>query len=112
MYRRHVYLRIHGRAVLRFLLQDQQFPRTVHYCLSEVANCLRGLPGNEAALRTLGRAQRLVSEVDVQEILSEGLNDFIDELQKVLTQLNQQLTSSYFQVPDVPTDSAVKVVSA
>ena len=50
MYRRHVHVRIRGRAVLRFLLKEELFPRTVHYCLSEVEQCLRGLPGNEPAL--------------------------------------------------------------
>jgi len=96
MYRRHVHVRIRGRAVLRFLLKDDLFPRTVHYCLSEVEQCLRGLPGNETALRVLGRAQRLVQEVDVTEILSEGLNSFVDDLLEVHTQLQNQLTATYF----------------
>jgi uncharacterized alpha-E superfamily protein len=96
MYRRHVHVRIRGRAVLRFLLKDDLFPRTVHYCLSEVEQCLRGLPGNETALRVLGRAQRLVQEVDVTEILSEGLNSFVDDLLEVHTQLQSQLTATYF----------------
>jgi len=98
MYRRHVHVRIRGRAVLRFLLKEELFPRTVHYCLAEVEQCLRGLPGNEPALRILGRAQRLVKEVDVTEILSEGLNSFVEELLEVHTQLNSQLTATYFAV--------------
>ena len=98
MYRRHVHVRIRGRAVLRFLLQDEQFPRTVHYCLAEVEQCLRGLPGNESALRILGRAQRLLSEVDVIEILSEGLNSFVDDLETVHTQLHNQLAATYFSL--------------
>ena len=96
MYRRQVHVSVRGRAVLRFLLQDDLFPRTVYYCLGEIEQCLRGLPGNESALRVLGRAQRLVKEVAVTEILKEGLDPFIDELQKIHTQLNQQLTESYF----------------
>jgi uncharacterized alpha-E superfamily protein len=98
MYRRHVHVRIRGRAVLRFLLKEELFPRTVHYCLAEVEQCLRGLPGNEPALRILGRAQRLVKEVDVTEILSDGLNSFVEELLEVHTQLNNQLTATYFAV--------------
>lgn len=100
MYRRHVHVRIRGREVLRFLLHDERFPRTVHYCLGEVEQCLRGLPGNEAALRVLGRAQRMVREVDVTEILSDGLNSFVDDLQQVHTQLHEQLTATYFQPLD------------
>jgi len=102
MYRRHVHVRIRGRAVLRFLLQDKLFPRTVHYCLAEVEQCLRGLPGNESVLRILGRAQRLVSEVDVIEALSEGLNSFVDDLETVHTQLHNQLAATYFEALEEP----------
>jgi uncharacterized alpha-E superfamily protein len=97
MYRRQVHVSVRGRAVLSFLLQDDLFPRTVHYCLGEIEQCLRGLPGNESALRVVGRAQRLVKEVAVNEILKEGLDTFIDDLQKIHGQLNQQLTDTYFK---------------
>jgi uncharacterized alpha-E superfamily protein len=100
MYRRHVHVRIRGRAVLRFLLQDPMFPRTVLYCLEEVAQCLRTLPGNEAVLRILGQAQRMVNEVDIAEILYDGLTEFIDNLQTVHTRLHNQLTATYFSLLD------------
>jgi len=100
MYRRHVHVRVRGRQALRFLLQEADFPRSVHYCLAEVEQCLRRLPGNEAALRVLGRAQRLVKEVAIGEILKEGLNDFIDDLQKVHTELQEQLSLTYFNVQE------------
>jgi uncharacterized alpha-E superfamily protein len=98
MYRRDVHVSVRARAVLRYLLQNDLFPRSVHYCLAEVEQCLRGLPGNEPALRVLGRAQRMVKEVAVAEILKEGLETFVDDLQKVHTQLNQQLTDIYFKL--------------
>ena len=111
MYRRHVHVRIRGRAVLRFLLKEELFPRTVHYCFSEVEQCLRGLPGNEPALRILGRAQRMVQEVDVTEILSEGLNSFIDDLLKVHIQLNNQLTATYFAALEGKTSELQRTAS-
>jgi uncharacterized alpha-E superfamily protein len=100
MYRRHVHVRVQGRQALRFLLQEADFPRSVHYCLSEVEQCLRRLPGNEAALRVLGRAQRLVQEVAIGEILKDGLNDFIDELQQVHAELHEQLSLTYFKLQE------------
>jgi uncharacterized alpha-E superfamily protein len=96
MYRRHVHVRVHGEAVLRFLLHDDTFPRAVHYCLSEVGQCLRTMPGNDAPLRVLGRAQRLVQEVGIAEIAGSGLNRFIDALQQVHTDLHNQIAASYF----------------
>lgn len=97
MYRRHVHVRIRGREVLRFLLRDEIFPRTVHYCFSELGHCLRGLPGNEPSLRILGRAQRMLQAVDTKDMLSERLHTFIDDLQKVHTELHAQLSATYFE---------------
>ncbi len=102
MYRRHVHVSVSGRAVLKFLLQDALFPRTVYYSLNEVDLCLRGLPGNEPALRILGRAQRLINKVAISEIVKEGLDTFIDELQTVHGQLNQQLMETYFSGQEEP----------
>jgi uncharacterized alpha-E superfamily protein len=100
MYRRHVHVRVRGRPALRFLLQEEDFPRSVHYCLAEVGYCLRRLPGNEAALRVLGRMQRMVQDVGIADLVTAGLNDFIDELQLVHAELHEQLVSTYFKVPE------------
>jgi len=99
MYRRRVHVGIRGREALRFLLQEEEFPRSIHFCLAEVGHCLRRLPGNESVLRVLGRAQRMAQEFKVGESVTAGLNDFIDELQLVHTELHEQLVATYFEVP-------------
>ncbi|MGW8311202.1 MAG: alpha-E domain-containing protein [Thiogranum sp.] len=98
MYRRHVHVRVRGREVLRFLLQDTRFPRAVRYCLAEVESCLRSLDSSESPLRALGMAQRVLSRVGVDEIVGDGLTDFINEFQLVHSELNTQITASYFEV--------------
>jgi uncharacterized alpha-E superfamily protein len=105
MYRRQVHVRVFGTAVLRFLLQDAVFPRAVQYTLSEVAHCLRSLPGNESALRVLGRAQRLVQRVDVSAIVHAGLTDFINELQLVHSELHDQLRTCFFEAVEEPPEA-------
>jgi uncharacterized alpha-E superfamily protein len=105
MYRRQVHVRVFGKAVLRFLLQDSVFPRAVQYTLSEVEHCLRSLPGNEAALRVLGRAQRMVQRVEVSGIVHAGLTDFINELQLVHSELNGQLMASFFEAFEEPAEA-------
>mgnify|MGYP001816128930 FL=1 len=105
MYRRQVHVRVFGKAVLRFLLQDAVFPRAVQYTLSEVEHCLRSLPGNEAALRVLGRAQRMVQQVEVSGIVHAGLTDFINELQLVHSELNGQLMASFFEAVEEPAEA-------
>jgi uncharacterized alpha-E superfamily protein len=93
---------VRGKEVLRFLLQDRMFPRAVHYCLTEVEHCLRSINSSEAALRVLGKAQRMLSQVGVGEILSSGLTDFINEFQLVHSELHAQISATYFEVREEP----------
>jgi uncharacterized alpha-E superfamily protein len=102
MYRRHVHVRVRGKEVLRFLLQDRMFPRAVHYCLTEVEHCLHSINSSEAALRVLGKAQRMLSQVGVGELLSSGLTDFINEFQLVHSELHAQISATYFEVREEP----------
>ncbi|MDX1697497.1 MAG: alpha-E domain-containing protein, partial [Thiohalobacterales bacterium] len=99
MYRRRVHVGVRGREVLRFLLQEEDFPRSIHYCLAEVGHCMHRLPGNESVLRVLGRAQRLAQEFDFGGSITDVLNDFINELQLVHAEVHEQLVASYFEVP-------------
>jgi uncharacterized alpha-E superfamily protein len=78
---------------------------SLQYTLSEVEQCLRTMPGNEAALRVLGRAQRMVQRVDVSAIVGTGLNEFINELQLVHSELNGQLTASFFEAAEEPAEA-------
>lgn len=97
MYRRHVHVRVKESAVLGYLLQDNEFPRSISYCANELERSLRALPYNEAALRTLGRLQRTVKETDVSKINRQQLNDYMNELQIILGQVHTQLEAVYFQ---------------
>ena len=97
MYRRHVHVRVNGTAVLTYLLQDSQFPRSIHYCLAEIEGCLRTLPANESPLRMLGRAQRMVRQADEPILVKEKLNNYINDLQILLGNLGEQLTVTFFQ---------------
>jgi uncharacterized alpha-E superfamily protein len=40
MYRQHVGVHVEGPDVVRFLLRDPHFPRTVQHCLAEIESCL------------------------------------------------------------------------
>ncbi len=97
MYRRHVHVRVKGSAVMSYLLQDKQFPRSIAHCVNEVENCLRSLPDSDDALRTLGHLQRLVFEADEKDMGRKMLNKFMSKLQVTLGQVHDQLSLAYYQ---------------
>ena len=83
MYRQYVRRRVLPEQVLTFLLKDMDFPRTVAHTLGEICSCFdKNLPHNEEPLRAVLRLQRLIAEANVEKLRSEGLHDFIDELQR------------------------------
>ena len=102
MYRRNVHVRVQGVEVLRYLLQDLYFPRSIRHCLRQVELCLRGLPLNEAPQYALVRAQRRVINANVRKIVDENrINSYINELQLIFIDINAELTNSYFAGKEV-----------
>ncbi len=101
MYRRYVHVRVRGVEVLRYLLQDAYFPRSVNHCLIQLEQCLRNLPMNEAPQYALVKAQRMVRNARVEEIVHHNLNDYINQLQLAFIDINAELTSTYFEGKEV-----------
>lgn len=106
-YRQQVRLRVKGPDVLKFLLQDMQFPRAILFCVGVVENCLSELPCNESALRCLARLQRKIRSADVYKLAYQGLHEFMDDLQIDLGQIHGHIATSYFGVETPPVSSEV-----
>ncbi len=96
MYRQHVRTRVKGADVLKFLLQDHEFPRSVFFCLGMVENRLSGLPKNDSPRRTLSHLQRQVQAANVRELAYQGLHKFIDDLQIGFGEVHKQIAGNYF----------------
>ncbi|MFO1424534.1 MAG: alpha-E domain-containing protein [Candidatus Competibacteraceae bacterium] len=96
VYRQQVRVRVNGPDVLKFLLQDEYFPRAVAFCLRQLDICLRKLPRHEAALAALAALRQTLNAATVPELAREGLHDFIDEVQIGLGELHDQIAAAYF----------------
>lgn len=95
-------------ATLRFLLQDHSFPRSVAFCLDEVAQQLKGLGQADEAFEACGMALRCA--LDAPEML-EGvtLHAFVDELQQRIDDVHHAITATWLR-PPVP-DYAAQSIS-
>jgi len=100
MYRRHVRIRVSGPSVLRFLLQNRQFPRSVMFCLNTIASTLPHLPSNRKIERCIERTRALVQDADVEGLLATdaGLHRLIDEIQIGLADLHEAMSGAWFRV--------------
>ena len=101
MYRKQMRrVRVKGASVLKFLLQDSEFPRTVCYCFGRLEDCLKGLPENDPPLRRLARLQRQIQAADVYALAHEGLHEFIDELQLGIGESHEHINDIYLVVSE------------
>lgn len=97
MYRRLVRQRVQGDSVLRFLLQDREFPRSVVFCLMRMQRTLPKLPEKRGVERAMARALALLRDADVESLMKKGLSEFLDEVQVAIAAINDALSDAYFK---------------
>ncbi|MGQ0501503.1 MAG: alpha-E domain-containing protein [Panacagrimonas sp.] len=97
MFRRHVRARVNRTGVLRFLLQNREFPRSVMFCLGTIGSSLPHLPQNRNVERTLWRARALVQDASIDQLVEGGLSEFIDEIQVGLGELHAAFAQAFFR---------------
>ena len=95
MYHRSTREPVAGPAVVRFLLTDRAFPRSVAACLARVAAGLGALPRGEEVLPAVRAAEVELGLVDPTETDGKTLDDAMDGLQLSLAAVHDQLAVTY-----------------
>ena len=100
------YKTIHGaevspRLVAEFLLLNEDFPRSVRFCVDELNVALRrisGVPEGKFCNDAEKLAGRLLAELQfatIEEIFAAGLHDYLDRLQGKLNDIGAALFNAY-----------------
>jgi uncharacterized alpha-E superfamily protein len=103
----HAYRRLHATGitpaqVAGFLLLNRRFPRSVYLCVREAELLLGefkaryGLRGGNAAAERLDGLRGLLSGVTINEVLIQGLHEFLDLVQRRLNLLGADLAEGFF----------------
>lgn len=97
MYRRHVRMRVSGNDVLRFLVRNDEFPRSVMFCLRALETLIADLPGeDDSALRAVTHLQRTVNETRLAGLRGKPLTDLMDRLQMELADTHSAVSQTWF----------------
>jgi uncharacterized alpha-E superfamily protein len=96
MYRRSMQVRVSRSDVLRFLLQDEAFPRSFLHCLHTVEQEVSHLPRNQACRNAIRELQDKVADTEVEQLEQNWLHLFIDQLQLGLSWVHDTLAAGYF----------------
>ncbi|MFT4249365.1 MAG: alpha-E domain-containing protein [Pseudomonas sp.] len=96
MYRRHTRQRVSGEQSLRFLLQNNEFPRSVQFCLTRAAYILPQLPPRPQVERGLMRVAGMIRNADPVWLAANEPAVFMDEIQRRLGELHGTIAEAYF----------------
>ena len=101
-----MFRRKHGRIlpekVVDFLVLDREFPRAVLYCLERAEECLLNLSGTPMgsfrnnAEKNISRLRSNLAYTNVEEVISQGLHEFLDQLQNGLNEAGEGIFESFF----------------
>ena len=101
-----LYRKRHGRLlrekIVAFLVLDREFPRSVQFCLSGAEESLHAITGTPIgtfrilAEQRLGQLRSELAFARAEEILADGLHEFVDALQLNLNLASEAITEAFF----------------
>jgi len=82
--------------VLRFLLTDTRFPRSIGFCLAQMDTLLRRLPRSSTISRDIQKLVDELEHVDFDRLDRQALHRYTDELQVGFGRLHDRIAATYF----------------
>lgn len=95
-YRRCAHSRVNGRTVLKFVLHNPAFPRSVVHCLHQIEACLESLPRCDSAIDATEHLKSALLNIDLDQMASAELPVLMDKLQLNIAEIHNQIQSTYF----------------
>jgi len=95
MYRQYVRRRITGVDVLRFLINDRDFPRSVMHCAGQLADAAAALPRHVETRQKVAVLQANLDALHLESLSYETVHQFVDELQIEIADLNNSVFETW-----------------
>jgi uncharacterized alpha-E superfamily protein len=103
MYRKEHH-RITPKNVAAFLIFDRDFPRSIRHCATKAKVCLHRITGSSpgsthnAAEKQAGRLTSGLDYTDIDEVIEQGMHEYLDGLQTQLNQLDAAIGTTFFNI--------------
>lgn len=96
MYRQHVKHRVNGEDVVRFLLQDDDFPRAATHALTTISKVLKHLPKNSKSTAQVNKTLQIIEKGNISQLLDKGLFEYLDYLQVEIASIHTSIADTWF----------------
>ena len=110
------YRRIHGQidpnSVVNFLMLHHDFPRSIRHCIRRVDESVRFMTNTASGYFANSAGQKLgqfvadLSYMNVEQIMEQGLHEFVDTVQQRVNVIDRAIHASFFDVVDATESSA------
>ncbi len=103
MYRKEHH-QISPRMVASFLIFDKQFPRSIRHCITKAQVGLHRITGSpygstsNLAEKLLGRLKADLEYTDIDEVLNQGMHEYLDGLQTRVNQVDAAIGTTFFNI--------------
>lgn len=103
MYRKRFH-RISPKRVAQFLIFDEHFPRSIRYCVTKTGESMHRITGSPLgtvsnhAEKVLGRLKADLDYTDIEEVISQGMHEFLDEFQRKLNMVDDAVNCTFFKL--------------
>lgn len=103
MYRKEHHL-ITPRMVASFLIFDSHFPRSIRHCVNKAQVCLERIMNGSMngmvnpAEKRLGRLKADLEYTDIDDVIKQGMHEYLDNLQTRLNQIDMAIGTTFFNI--------------
>lgn len=102
MYRKRGQHRISPNLIAEFLILDQEFPRSIRFSIIQAERSLHQITGTPVGTwrtsveRALGRLRTDLDYLTIDDIIDQGLHEFLDSLQSRMNDVGEKMFETFF----------------
>jgi uncharacterized alpha-E superfamily protein len=89
--------------IAEFMILDREFPRSILACLIRAERSVVALSGSSSgfsniAQKQLGMLKSQLEYVDINDIIDQGMHEYLDEIQRKLNDISSAIYNSFFSM--------------
>ncbi|HIK14749.1 MAG TPA: alpha-E domain-containing protein [Leptolyngbyaceae cyanobacterium M33_DOE_097] len=107
MYRKRGLHRISPRSVAEFLILDEEFPRSMRFCVCAAEQSLHLITGTPLGSwrspveRAMGRLRTDLEYITIDEIIQAGMHETLDDLQLRMNDIGEKIFETFFALEPI-----------
>lgn len=95
-YRRSTRMSVNGEAVVQYLMENRELPRSIAHCLNALTDSCSALPRSKSVVAQLNDIQQTIFADSDYSILDSSFRDYLNRLQIHLAGIHQLISETWF----------------